>query len=454
MKKIISIIGLITIVNVSLAQIVFQSNLQNWSGGLPTDWTGTGSTIANANVSQVFIGSTFGTYMAALHNSTTAGLGLASNNVTVIAGAKYKLEIFVKSNMGDMAIGYYDVTNSAYGPISAYRNVASSGSITVIDSITVPATCTNIQFMVYAKNTAAIGIGNIGVNLDRVVVSFLSGPPLPSVSPYTPRTIYEIQHTTSASGDSPYKDSLVEATGIVTGTLSNGYFIQDSAKSWNGIYVFDNINTPSRGDKITVRAKVNEYFYLTQLKSVDTMILVSAGNALPVPIGINTTELSTEEKYEGVLCKVSAGLCVNASAGNGEWYFINISDTGVVDDLMYAFVPTLAQKYDVTGVVYYSFGEYKIEPRDSNDVFINTTLINENENELDFSIYPNPVNSIVTISGLNLEKAEIYSVNGKLIKKVSLSVLSTINVTDLEKGIYIIKVITNTKVGISRFVKQ
>jgi predicted extracellular nuclease len=309
--------------------------------------------------------------------------------------------------------------------------------------------------MIYARNTAAIGIGNIGVNLDRVVVSFLSGPPLPSASPYIPRTIYEIQHTTSASGNSPYKDSLVEATGIVTGTLSNGYFIQDSAKSWNGIYVFDNINTPSRGDKITVRAKVNEYFNLTQLKSVDTVILVSSGNALPVSIGINTTELSAEEKYEGVLCKVSAGLCVNASAGNGEWYFINTTDTAVVDDLMYAFVPALAQKYDVTGVVYYSFGEYKIEPRDSNDVvFINTTSINENKNELDFSIYPNPVNSVVTISGLNLEKAEIYSVNGKLIKKVPLSVLNTIDVTDLENGIYVIKVIANNKVGISRFVKQ
>ena len=172
-------------------------------------------------------------------------------------------------------------------------------------------------------------------------------------------------------------------------------------------------------------------------------------------IFLGTLECSNFSGPDGVLCKVSAGICVNASAGNGEWHLLNTTDTAVVDDFMYAFTPIFGQKYDVTGVVYYSFGEYKIEPRDSNDVvFINTASINENENKLDFSIYPNPVYSIFTISGLNLEKAEIYSVSGKLIKTVSLSKLNTIDVRNLKNGIYVVKVTNNNKVGTTRFIKQ
>lgn len=438
----------------SNAQTIFTSNFQNWTTSspiTPTDWMGSSTTITTWY--QWLTGSSHGTYLCGLQNPSGTGLGLATNTLTVIPGATYQMEIFVESTQGNMAIGYYDVTNTTYGAVTPYRSVVSSSAgIVVYDTVTMPATCTSAQFLVYANGTPSIGIGNIGVNLDRVVISLVSvpTPPVPTLDTVS---IYDIQYSTGTAGASPWEDSVVQTSGIVTATHSSGYWIQDSASAWNGIYVYDNTNTPALGDDVTIVAEVDEFFTLTELKNVDTLIINSSGNALPTPIFLNTTELSSEEKYEGVLCQIVAGHCINPSAGNGEWLVVNTADTGIVDDMMYPFVPTMNFKYDVTGVVQYSFGKYKIEPRDSMDVVeINTASISENE--LNFSFYPNPVNSILTILGTELERADVYSVNGKLVESVSLNKNNKFDVSHLEKGVYILKVTRNNKVGVTKFIKQ
>ena len=459
MKKIITSIILIASINLSLSQIVFQSTFQNWAGGTPTDWFGTGSTISNPSVLQWFTGSSYGTFLCGLSESTAAGKGLATQNIVAVGGTKYKVEINVESNMGEMAIGYYDVTNSTYGPISAYRSVVASGAgILVVDSITVPLTCTSMQLVVYARNTAAFGIGNIGVCLDRVIVTVLSSPTIPTLpAPYKLKSIYDIQYSTAVGGGSPYEDSLVETSGIVTAAFNNGYFIQDSAKGWNGVYVFDNVNTPAVGDEITLRAEVDEFFDLTELKNVDTVITISSANTLPLPVSITTTQLNFEEQYEGVLCKMSNLTCVNPSIGNGEWLIHEIGgagDTSIVDDLIYAYTPVLNSIYNITGIGHYSFGDFKIEPRDSNDVVRLSSVSVDKNNTIDFTIYPNPASDILYVSGENLERAEIYSSTGKLVNSISLNSSSNIDVSELTDGVYIIKVISGSKSSVSRFMKQ
>ena len=455
MKKTITLICLLSIISFANAQIIFQSTFQNWSNGVPINWFGSSSTITNPSVLQQFTGSTYGTYLCGLSNSGSSGLGLATQSQVVVGGTKYKLEINLESNMGDMAIGYYDVTNSTYGPVSTYRSaVSSSSGILVVDSLTVPATCSSAQFIIYAKNTAAFGIGNIGVSLDRVIISVLA-PSSPSVpSPYKPHSIYNIQYTTAASGNSPYKDSLVETHGIVTATFANGYWIQDSAKAWNGIYVFDNTNTPAQGDDILIRAQVDEFFSLTELKTVDTVITLSSGNSLPTPISITAGELDSEEKYEGVLCKTSNVTCTNPSAGNGEWLISSPTDTAIVDDLFYAFTPILSSVYNVTGIIHYSFGDYKIEPRYSFDVVrVSSVSINEDE-KLAFTVFPNPITDRFTISGESLERAEIYTATGKLVKSITLYNSREVSTSELSNGIYFVKVYSGNESAVSRIVKQ
>ncbi|MEN8957647.1 MAG: hypothetical protein ABF258_06465, partial [Flavobacteriales bacterium] len=193
---------------------------------------------------------------------------------------------------------------------------------------------------------------------------------------YIPKTIYEIQYTNSPSGDSPFNNSQIETTGIVTGTHASGYFIQDGwFGEWNGVYINDNINKPNRGDKVTIKGKVNEYFGRTQIIDVDTLIELSTGNSIPKPKGVSSSSIS-DEKFEGLLVKLPNVVCINPSAGFGEWYVANSGmNTVPINDLIFTFTPIQNKIYFVTGLVDYSFGAFKLEPRDSMDILEVDTII-------------------------------------------------------------------------------
>ena len=66
--------------------------------------------------------------------------------------------------------------------------------------------------------------------------------------------------------------------------------------------------------------------------------------------------------------------------------------------------------------------------------------IEETDNQ-QLAIYPNPVNDIVKISNVSDNQlVTIYSVDGKIIKKISISDEAEINVSELQPGLYIIGV--------------
>ena len=72
-----------------------------------------------------------------------------------------------------------------------------------------------------------------------------------------------------------------------------------------------------------------------------------------------------------------------------------------------------------------------------------------------FEVYPNPTShqlSIVT-DQLNINEVHIIDITGKIVKKIILD-LNSINVADLNNGIYIIRVITEKDALTKKFVKQ
>jgi len=86
-----------------------------------------------------------------------------------------------------------------------------------------------------------------------------------------------------------------------------------------------------------------------------------------------------------------------------------------------------------------------------------TAGISEN-NLLSFDMYPNPVSDMLTVQlPIGTEKAEvsIFDYTGRL---VSLKTISsndaTIDIQSISKGIYMIRVATNTKIGVQRFIKK
>ena len=83
--------------------------------------------------------------------------------------------------------------------------------------------------------------------------------------------------------------------------------------------------------------------------------------------------------------------------------------------------------------------------------------ISEN-NLLSFEIYPNPVSDLLNIQlPTGTEKAEVsvFDYTGRLVSSKTISSNDTaIDVQKISKGIYMIRVATNTKIGVQRFIKK
>lgn len=258
------------------------------------------------------------------------------------------------------------------------------------------------------------------------------------VMPTQTLTIYDIQYTTDAAGFSPHNGEEAIVKGLVVAQSSNafnandrGYWIQDGSGPWNGIFVWDSVNVVNRGDSVEVLASINENFNQTILHSVSNVTILNSGNTEPAGSVITSDQVNTEE-YEGVLVTVEQATCINPNIGFGQWSINNATTDALVDDVMYEFLtPALGEAYTVTGVVYYTYTEYKVLPRDFNDVQTVTGL-NELSNEV-LEVYPNPTNGVINLNNKG-QVVNVYNTVGQ-------NVLSTTDSSfELTTGAYIVKV--------------
>lgn len=192
-------------------------------------------------------------------------------------------------------------------------------------------------------------------------------------------SIYDIQ---GQEPESPYHGQVVTTTGMVTGVFGAGFFMQDGQGEWNGIYVYTS-QSVTRGDEIRLTAEVDEYYELTELKNVDGLEILSSGNTLPEPAILSTWDVN-DEAWEGVLVKVENAVCTDPDLGYGEWELNDGTGPCIVDDLGIVYIPGEGLTYSVTGPLYFSFGAYKIEPRDESDIEILENLyFVENPEQID-----------------------------------------------------------------------
>ncbi len=262
-------------------------------------------------------------------------------------------------------------------------------------------------------------------------------------------TIYDIQYTTDPSGDSPYADQTIQTTGIVTaiyepqaGIVAN-YYIQDGQGPWNGIYVYDNNYVPAVGDEVTITAEVLEYNDLTELTNVSDFNINSSANTLPDP-EIITTGAANDEQYEGVLIKVENAECTNDDANYGMWEIDDGSGALLVDDNLYTYTPTVGLNYNVTGLGHYSFGDYKIIPRDENDVEEAGAIKNISDK---VKIYPNPVNDVVYIKA-NFKTVKLFDITGN---RINIKIQENqMNLETLKSGIYIAQITLKNGIIVSK----
>jgi predicted extracellular nuclease len=189
-------------------------------------------------------------------------------------------------------------------------------------------------------------------------------------------TCYEVQGQASGS---PYEGETVSVTGIVT--VGGGEFysssaayavIQDAGGSeWSGLVLFGNsVSGLVRGDSVTVTGEVQEYYGLTELSYIDAVEVHSQGHSIPAATQLTTGELAGEEKWEGVLVTVSDVTVTSDPDQYNQFYVDDGSGDYLVDDLGdYTYEATQGDNLQsITGVDWYSYDEFKLQPRDDVDI--------------------------------------------------------------------------------------
>ncbi|ASJ09772.1 hypothetical protein A3L11_07885 [Thermococcus siculi] len=182
-------------------------------------------------------------------------------------------------------------------------------------------------------------------------------------------SIQEIQSNTTDGDASAYVGQEVVTRGVVTAVTSKGFFIQNGTGPWSGIYVYLGSSPDVEiGDYVKVSGVVKEYYGFTEIQASSDGITVLGTADVPEPVVLQTGEVA-QEQWESVLVKVENVVVTNANLGYGEWEVDDGSGPVRVDDLMYRFYPKYNQKLEyVAGVVYYSYGNFKIEPRSADDI--------------------------------------------------------------------------------------
>ena len=93
------------------------------------------------------------------------------------------------------------------------------------------------------------------------------------------------------------------------------------------------------------------------------------------------------------------------------------------------------------------------------NVNITGTLSTQSFFSNNFSIQPNPVNDIFSITaknGVSLEKVQVMDINGRIVNETAISgsEAAPINVSDLTAGVYFVKIQSDLGIGTSKIIKK
>ena len=240
------------------------------------------------------------------------------------------------------------VDEVTYAPSGAWPTDANGAcsSLEVIDALADNSVATNWQASYTVNGTpgASNSIAPVGTNY----------------------TIFEIQSDVDANGGSNLVGVAAITQGIVTGVYATGVFsMQDGTGPFSGIWVSG--TGVQLGDEVEVAGTVSENFGLTLITAVSALNVQSQGNPLPTAQSLFTADIN-QEQWEGVLVEVTGDVTVDVD-GFGEWALSDGSGDALVDDLGILFVSVgVGVQYTVTGPNYFSFGGFKLEPRNANDV--------------------------------------------------------------------------------------
>lgn len=312
-------------------------------------------------------------------------------------------------------------------------------------------------------------------------------------------TIMDIQKVLDvSSGESVLVGDTVTVTGYVTASYQTGdlgyLYIQDTtATEFGGILAEGGPTSVfglNRGDEVTITGEVESQFGLTKIV---VLSVVSTGNTATVsPIVLdpsNTTLFGSGsdemERYEGMYVRYENPMpmgrvfVTDANLGFGEYEVgsgqgaavgarvlagrqdgtraqSSLDVSYISDTARYAAgLNVAAIQVDTTfnmdaleGVVYYSFGNWKLTPRNNNDfigLIVGIEPVSASK-EVETAIFPNPTENRVNVQidesyNFNQLRIEVLDLTGRKVVETATNLsLTSINLEGLDKGVYLIRI--------------
>lgn len=378
---------------------------------------------------------------------------------------------------------YYRVNGSAYNNVTMTKTAD-----TTIFKGTIPGVKDSalVDFFIWTKDN----VGQTTINPTDTA----KGNYLYLVLGNRPLTIRDVQYSPLGGGYGPFTNYTVTLTGIVTADTSylpgNGgasgeiprVYMQDGTGPWSGIWVYgQKAYSLKNGDKVTVSGIVSESSSNTRIEAASVSVL-STGNPVPAPVQLSTADIATKingvveaEKYEGMLVKYNnvtvlksnadgtsnygellvadqSGVGTRVELQDGAGTYHNSWDTLIVKVPGWKKISTGDQFSSLTGVLIYSYSNYKIFPRKDDD-FVGFKTSVEPVNGITPSNYslmqnfPNPFNPSTTIEYSipegSMVSLKIYNVLGQEVKTLvnqfqnSGSYKATFNASNMPSGIYL-----------------
>jgi len=191
-------------------------------------------------------------------------------------------------------------------------------------------------------------------------------------------TIYDIQNGTIPPGTHVQVNDVVVTAGPYEFTSTGAYcFVEERAGGmYSGIEVYwgsgqaDIYGSLQRGCLVRITGVTGEYYDMTEIDiSAPGDTLVVVGEApVPGPDLVTTAGMMAEE-WEGVLIQTPCAVVTDPDLGYGEWEIDDGSGPGRVDDKgQITYTPVLGDCNIYTGILAYTYGNYKLWPRDDNDI--------------------------------------------------------------------------------------
>jgi len=411
----------------------------------------------------------------------------ASQSVTVTA------DIIDNDGIVTGATLFY--TSDLTAPANLFQSVSMVNTSGSIYSATIPAFPLDsvVRYYIEATDDSA-----------NVTVSPGTGYHFYTVRP-NGTTIMDIQYVLDvADNESALVGDTVTVTGIVTASYQSGdlgyLYIQDpTATQYAGIFVEGGpvaVFGFNRGDEVTVSGIVAEQFGFTKLQALTAVATSNTGTINPVVLDPSDTSFTGSnrvnlEPYESMLVRFEnpapAGQVwvINPNLGFGE-YTIGSGQNATTDfrvlagrqqgtsaqsslDVSYiSDTAAYGANLNVTpiqvtanttmdyleGMMYYSFSNFKLTPRNNSDFGNIAVSIAElyKAPEFEIGMYPNPANDRVYIQideSLEFDQLdiEVFDINGKrVIFNQTVTTSTSLNLDGLDKGVYLVKMTTRGEV--------